>query len=159
MRRTAKKLGALHLLSHGLYAFKIDAFNERTDIMLNEHLTTDDDLTSAIDAFVMTEWKLVKHNDQVQKAVEARKQSERYQIGAALGVELTNTRYIVLLSDQDLVKIDDVSKNGAYYKHINIELAPSTASVRAKQRELERQVRQIPSPSTQPRYGAKHTSS
>lgn len=119
-----EQLGAAHLLQFGLYAFKIDAFNERTDIMLAETLVIDDDLASAVDAFVLTEWKLVRPgDDQHEKARAARIQAARYSKGAALGLELADTRYIVLVGPRNLVKIEDVTEGDIQYKHVNIEFA------------------------------------
>ena len=49
-----EKLGAVHLLWHGIFAFKIDAKKGRTDLVFGEPLGDQD---TYADALVLTEWK------------------------------------------------------------------------------------------------------
>src|ERR1700722_5384768 len=53
-----EKLGSVHLLSHGIYAFKVDASGARTDLVFNEP-PPDALLAQAVEGMVLTEWKLV----------------------------------------------------------------------------------------------------
>jgi hypothetical protein len=54
-----ERLGSVHLLSHGIYAFKVDAAGARTDLVFNEP-PPDALLTQAVEGMVLTEWKIAK---------------------------------------------------------------------------------------------------
>ena len=54
--RRCEKLGATHLLSHGIWAFKASAEGERTDLVLGEPLTDLAQVQSTAEALVLTEW-------------------------------------------------------------------------------------------------------
>jgi hypothetical protein len=97
-----EKLGALHLLSHGIYAFKADAGSGRTDLILGEPLSVNEDVLSTA-ALVLTEWKLVRDDDDpVFKAREGKTQAERYANVELAGIELRSHRYVVLVSRRSI---------------------------------------------------------
>jgi hypothetical protein len=50
-------LGAVHLLSHGIWAFKVDAKGARTDLVYQEPLLDLKPATRAAEGLVLTEWK------------------------------------------------------------------------------------------------------
>lgn len=138
-RETAcEKLGAVHLLLHGIWAFKVDATGARTDLVYQEPA---DDLINNIqryaDGIVLTEWKKVspeglsgqQFEEALEKALEkARGQARLYAQGALAGMELTNYRYIVVVSRDEVKVPGDLSEGGVVYRHINVSVAPRTPS-------------------------------
>lgn len=92
---TCEKLGALHLLAHGIYAFKVDGKGAGTDLVMNDHLSSA--LAHNVDALVATEWKLVRNGAKADTLVEQeRDQLRRYVSGPLGDVELRHTRYILV---------------------------------------------------------------
>ena len=78
---------------------------------------------------MLTEWKKVKTQTEAStKAEQARKQAALYKAGILGGIELANYRYIVLVSEEQLNRIDDIEENGVTYRHINIAVAPLSPS-------------------------------
>jgi hypothetical protein len=124
-----EKLGAVHLLLHGIWAFKVDAAGARTDLVFQEPAG---DLTKAqryADGFVLTEWKKANPKDDPGRRFdEARLQAGRYSQGALAGSELTSYRYAVVVSWQEVDVPDDLRENGVVYRHINIAVDPRTPS-------------------------------
>jgi len=51
--------GAVHLLAHGVWAFKASAEGERTDLVLRSPLTDLPNIRRIAQALVLTEWKIV----------------------------------------------------------------------------------------------------
>jgi hypothetical protein len=124
-----EKLGAVHLLLHGIWAFKVDAAGARTDLVFQEPAG---DLTKAqryADGFVLTEWKKANPKDDPGRRFdEARLQAGRYSQGALAGSELTSYRYAVVVSRQEVEVPDDLRESGVVYRHINIAVDPRTPS-------------------------------
>lgn len=80
-----EKLGAVHLLSHGVWAFKAEE-KGKTDLVLSEPLPPLSIIESAADALVLAEWKLVKTKDELDtKIQQARKQTDIYSSGVLGG--------------------------------------------------------------------------
>ena len=124
-----EKLGALHLLHHGVWAFKADATGGKTDLILNEPLPSATVIESAADTLVLTEWKLVKSPNELQgKIQEAQKQAEIYSSDVLGGIEIRNYRYLVMVSEKRLGMPDDIIENGTTYRHINIAVNPGSPS-------------------------------
>jgi hypothetical protein len=93
-----ERLGAVHLFSFGIYAFKAHAEGGRTDLVLGEPVDSASPVVAASDALVLTEWKLASDTtDSLVKAAEARTQAKMYQSGLLHGFELQNYRYIVIV--------------------------------------------------------------
>ncbi|ATB50373.1 hypothetical protein [Corallococcus macrosporus] len=128
-----EKLGAVHLLLHGIWAFKAEAAGGKTDLILGEQVREDDAVRSA-DAMVLTEWKVVRRgDDSAKKAMEAFVQAERYTHGTLAGFELSSHRYLVLVSEDCLPVMPVVpSVQGLNYEVRNIAVAPSSPSVLAR---------------------------
>ncbi len=126
-----EKLGAVRLLSHGIWAFKVDAVGERTDLVFQEPLGNKiDEMDRSADALVLTEWKICKNNsDLVGKLTEAKSQARRYRAGALAGVELTSYRYLVIVSSKHLTLPVDEQEDGVTYRLVNIAVSPNTPSV------------------------------
>jgi hypothetical protein len=124
-----EKLGAIHLLSHGIWAFKAHAEGERTDLVYQEPSGRFERDLSYADGLVLTEWKkAVSKKDAGDKFEEARNQAHRYGRGVLAGNELTQYRYAVVVSDEQVQTPDDVTRDGVVYRHINIAVNPKSPS-------------------------------
>jgi hypothetical protein len=124
-----EKLGGAHLLMHGIWAFKVGAEGERTDLVFGEALTDVSAIERSAEALVLTEWKLIRSNSNVERvASDARKQATRYSTGALGGLELTDYRFIVLVSKLFIQLPRDHLEDGVLYRHINIAVNPQTPS-------------------------------
>jgi hypothetical protein len=124
-----EKLGALHLLYHGVWVFKANATGGKTDLILNEPLPPAAVIESTADTLVLTEWKLVKSPKELPgKIQEARKQAEIYGSDVLGGIEIRNYRYLVMVSERRLGMPDDIIENGTTYRHINIAVNPGSPS-------------------------------
>lgn len=130
--RDCEQLGAVHLLGHGVWAFKAKEGGE-TDLVLNEPLPPFSVIESAADALVLTEWKLVKNKEELDSNIQAaKKQTEIYSPGVLGGIELANYRYLIMLS-KGMMKMPDNRIEGAItYRHINIAVNPEYPSVEAR---------------------------
>lgn len=127
-----EKLGAIHLLQHGIWAFKASAIGEQTDLVLGEPVDVNEVQGAAV-ALVLTEWKVVrKPNEAEAKATEARSQARRYSQSAMAGFELASRRYVVLVSAERLNLPASVAEAGVMYEHIGIPVAPETPSKEAR---------------------------
>jgi hypothetical protein len=123
-----EKLGASHLLFHGIFAFKITGAGARTDLVFGEPIEAGDAERTA-DTLVLTEWKIVPSVAKASDvATAARKQAELYQSGVLGGVELHDYRYIVLVSETRLPSIADLLVGGVTYRHVNIAVKPEVPS-------------------------------
>ena len=119
----------MHLLLHGIWAFKVDAAGARTDLVFQEPAG---DLTAAqryADGLVLTEWKKATEDSQSgQRFDEARLQARRYAQGALAATELTGYRYAVVVSRLQAEIPEDVRDGGIIYRHINVAVAPRVPS-------------------------------
>jgi hypothetical protein len=87
-----ERLGAVHLLLHGIWAFKVDAVGARTDLVFQEPAELRGVQRYAA-GLVLTEWKkAATANEADQRFQEARSQAKRYSQGPLLGTELTHLR-------------------------------------------------------------------
>ncbi len=131
-----EKLGAVHLLQHGIWAFKVSGEGERTDLVLQQPLSDLGTVETIAEALVLTEWKLVR-NDSAKEAValDARKQASRYGRGILASAELASHRYVVLVSDDLVEPPADRLEAGVTYRHVNIAVAPSVPSRRERRNE------------------------
>ena len=88
-----------------ILAFKISGQGGITDLAFNLPLEHDDPvITRAARSLVLTEWKVVKTQAEMQdKMREALEQLRQYEGGSLGDTELTRTRYIVLVSGESLV--------------------------------------------------------
>ncbi len=128
-----EKLGAVHLLSHGVWAFKANAVGGQTDLILNESLPPLSIIESAADVLVLTEWKKVKKESELDaKILEAKKQTDIYSLGVLGGIELTNYRYLIMISEKMMKMPDDRIDGIVTYRHINIAVDPEDPSKEAR---------------------------
>jgi len=127
-----ERLGSVHLLSHGIYAFKVDALGARTDLVFNEP-PSDALLAQAVEGMVLTEWKIATDAKGAMAAVsEARIQADLYSQGALAGLELRSHRFIIVVTPKELpsgtLGADDRSAGGVIYRHVNIVIEPEVPS-------------------------------
>lgn len=127
-------LGAVHLLLHGIFAFKVDAAGGRTDLVFDEALEWETESRAAA-GLVLTEWKLTNASNAIGRFDEAMKQAELYQGRAFTATELAGYRYLVAVSQEDLPVVpDDRQVGGVVYRHINIAIRPLQPSQRARKK-------------------------
>jgi hypothetical protein len=82
-------LGQVHLLSHGIWAYKVNAAGERTDLVYQEPVADYANDYRYADGLVLTEWKKAAvRRDAASKFEEARNQARSYAQGALAGNEL-----------------------------------------------------------------------
>lgn len=128
-----EKLGAAHLLLHGIWAFKVDAAGERTDLVFQEPAG---DLAAEqryADGFVLTEWKKsTSAPDATKKFAQALRQMQLYAQGGLGGSELAACRYAIVVSSAAVIVPVDVTESGVLYRHVNIAVNPQTPSRRNK---------------------------
>ena len=128
-----EKLGALHLLSHGVWAFKAHGEKGRTDLILNEPLPDSSIIEKTSTALVLTEWKVVENDNELDKKIKkAFEQTKLYVSGVLGGIELTNYRYLVMVSEKGMRMPSDLIEDTIVYRHINVAVNPDTPSVEAK---------------------------
>ena len=124
-----EKLGSVHLLQHGIWAFKVDAAGARTDLVFREPCGDLVDEQRFVDGFVLTEWKRASSDGEgVQRFEEARSQARRYAQGILAGSELTGYRYAVVVSRGQVEIPNDLRENDIVYRHINIAVEPRVPS-------------------------------
>lgn len=130
-----EKLGAVHLLAHGIWAFKIDAAGARTDLVYNNALDIAQAERTAPYALVLTEWKTATDATVGSQFESAVRQAELYAAGALADLELTRTRYIVVVTTkQAKCSQGDKDSNGVTYRFVNIAVDPAIPSVAAKRK-------------------------
>jgi hypothetical protein len=124
-----ERLGAVHLLLHGIWAFKVNTEGEKTDLVFNDPILQSTPIERTAEALVLTEWKRVlSPNKTATMAGKAREQAARYTVGALGGVELAGCRFIVLVSEETLKLPEDRLENGLVYRHVNIAVDPKPPS-------------------------------
>jgi hypothetical protein len=122
-------LGAVHLLSHGIWAFKVSAKGERTDLVYQEPIIDFAREPSYADGLVLREWKKVNASGEAEsKFEEARNEAHRYGQGVLAGNELTSYRYGIVVSEEHVQVPDDITRDGVIYRHINIAVKPKPPS-------------------------------
>lgn len=135
---SCEKLGAVHLLWHGIFAFKVNAAGGRTDLVFPERPVDGLGEQRYADGLILTEWKVARPDDQShEKFVEARAQAKLYTQGVLAGVELTTVRYVVVVSSQHVEEPADMQDGTVIYRHINIAVDPETPSTASRKRRRD----------------------
>jgi hypothetical protein len=132
-----EKMGAVHLLAHGIWAFKVRNGRAETDLVYGEtEGSTNSVIRRTARALVLTEWKLVRDPREVDsKAAEARRQASEYSGGVLGDLELKRTRFIVLVGLHQQTPPDDRDEGGMNYRHIWVSVDPNAPSVSARRRK------------------------
>jgi hypothetical protein len=127
-------LGAVHALLHGIWAFKVSANKERTDLVYGSHLGELDSVARSGAGLVLTEWKLVRRTSEVRTiAAAARRQAGLYAGGSLAGVELYSHRYVVLVSGKPVNEdLEDHVEGPVTYRHVFVPVDPPVPSARSR---------------------------
>lgn len=116
-----EKLGAVHLLSHGVWAFKASADGGRTDLILGGSLAIDEEVRASAESLVLTEWKVVRSSSELEeKAALAFAQARRYSEDTLAGFELSSTRYLVLVSAEEYPMPPEQNTAELVYEYVGI---------------------------------------
>ncbi len=121
-----EKLGGVHLLWHGIQAFKVHGDGGRTDLVFAEPIGAAD--TVGIQGLVLTEWKKGTTSNATARYAAAKRQAYLYSAGVLGGVELRRYRFLVLVSEKAIRPPSDVVEGAVTYRHINIAVDPDTPS-------------------------------
>ena len=124
-----EKLGAVHLLWHGIWAFKADASGGKTDLVYQEPPKTGAPPVAL--GMVLTEWKRANGNPEASYAV-AKQQALLYTGSVLAGVELASHRYLVLVTENQITPPANVVEGAITYRHINIAVKPKLPSIAEK---------------------------
>lgn len=129
-----EQLGAVHLLSHGIWAFKVAARGGATDLVFGDPLERHAEIARrTARALVLTEWKRVESHDEIMsKAQEGRTQAGIYSGGVMGDAELKRTRYVVLVCESDLTPPEDFRDPPITYRHIVLPVSPEPPSTMAR---------------------------
>jgi hypothetical protein len=131
---SCEQLGGVHLLLHGIWAFKVSATGERTDLVLGTRLVVDQDIMASTHGLVLTEWKLVREGENpAEKKDQARHQASRYSEGSLAGFELESERYLVLVGKREFTVPDNTTDGNVKYSVIPLVLDRTTPSISARQ--------------------------
>ncbi len=133
-----ERLGAVHLLAHGIWAFKAAAAGFETDLILQEGLAgVLGDAERAGACLVLTEWKRSTGRKTPEEAVrEAHGQLDHYKRVSLAALELRSTRYVVVVSEQQVMLGADHEADGILCRHVNIAVAPASPSEAARRRPV-----------------------
>lgn len=128
-----ERLGAVHLLSHGLFGFKASTSGSATDLILGSPLRTEES-AAAGSPLVLTEWKKVSPADVEGKMGSALRQLELYPAGVVAALALRRTRYAILVSERALndAPAEKILPDGARARVVNIVVAPEDTSRQAQ---------------------------
>lgn len=122
---TCEKLGAVHLLLHGIWAFKASAEGERTDLVLGDPLRDLTKVQDSAETMVLTEWKVVRNKKELQEKIhQAYQQAKRYSGGILAGYELARYRYLVIVSEKVLEMPPDIGEDEVTYRCVGIAVDP-----------------------------------
>jgi hypothetical protein len=128
-----EKLGALHLLAHGIWAFKAHTSGARTDLILGRPMADGEPGVSDVESLVLTEWKLAKDSlEAPNKVGEAHTQLDLYRRGALGGFELSTRRYVVVVADREVLLPPSHDVGGTLCRHICLNRSGDTPSVVAR---------------------------
>lgn len=132
-----EKLGAVHLLGHGIWAFKVQGSGGITDLVYGEPLNAQiSTLRRTSRVIVLTEWKVVRDPADIAKdASAARRQTKEYAAGVLGGLELKHTRYIPLVTQVQQDTPSDIFEGDICYRHVVIPVAPIYPSIIARRRK------------------------
>jgi hypothetical protein len=134
---SCERLGACHLLAHGIWAFKTGSAGERTDLIMRDRVDLAEAQRSA-EALVLTEWKCVGQGENPDvKARQAREQTRLYAEGSLAGFQLDSHRFIVIVSQGRCSLPHSIEEDGVYYRYINVAVNPESPS-RAARKNLKK---------------------
>lgn len=132
---SCEQMGGVHLLLHGIWAFKASSTGERTDLVLGTRLVVDQDVIASAHGLVLTEWKLVRKGDSPEeKRLTAKRQAALYSERSLAGFELESEKYLVLVGKEEFEVPGDESVGTTKYRVMPLFLNPRSPSVSANDR-------------------------
>lgn len=124
-----ERLGAAHLLSHGIWAFKAHAEKGRTDLIFQDRLDDLAEVERAAEGLVLTEWKKAgSEAEALKQLADARQQAERYAGDTLAGLELRTYRYLVVVTERAVRFEGEERQEGVVYRQINLAVDPEVPS-------------------------------
>ncbi len=129
-----ERLGAVHLMQHGIFAFKVAGIGAVTDLVFREPVDVESASLGA-EGLVLTEWKVAKPDNTDKMFEEAKEQAALYAGGVLGGLELRSHRFLVIVTEQRLPRAvipSYAEAGGVKYHCVNIAIAPLTPSVQAR---------------------------
>ena len=134
-----EKLGGAHLAHHGIHPFKAQASGtargacEATDLVYQEPVLELGEAVKGAEAFVLTEWKLVRSPAELQrKTKEAIAQAELYRAGTLSTLEIRTVRFIIVVTRHLLPSSFEREAGSGTYRRIIIRVSPMPASKTAR---------------------------
>lgn len=132
-----EKLGATHLLAHGLWAFKSTAENEKQDLVLNTPIRADE--VQAVGAsLVLTEWKKITLENLEEKCQSALALAKKYGEDHLIGSELKREKYLILVSEKHFDMPANVIENDVRYVYMNLSIGPKSIDLKSSKDNLSR---------------------
>lgn len=126
---SCEKLGAVHLLSHRIWAFKAHASGGYTDLVLGKPIKQlDQTELSASRGLVLTEWKVATRKDLYKKLGQADRQLDYYSKETLSATELERVQYAVIVSEKELAMPVNKIFGRVTRRYINVPVKPAVAS-------------------------------
>lgn len=121
-----EKLGAAHLFSHALLAFKVRGEGERIDLVYPDKQIGLGDEPFYVKGLILTEWKICREGDDPTRCfTEAHERCRRYGSGVLSAQELASHRYAVVVTENHSPVPDDLVVGNVTYRHVNIAIDPA----------------------------------
>ena len=118
-----EKLGANHLLSHGLWAFNSCEATLKKDLILGTAIRADE--VQAVGAcLVLTEWKKINAENVSEKSKQALSDARRHSEEPIAGSELKYEKYLIMVSENLLGAPASIIEDGIRYVFVNLAINP-----------------------------------
>lgn len=128
-----ERMGATHLLSQGIWAFKVSTPEARTDLILRGLSGTEPSPEREADFMLLTEWKLTKKNTDHEPLIRAGiAQAALYGGGVFHGIEVLSHRFVIIVSRETYGEPEMRMEAGTAYHVISLAVSPLTPSVTAR---------------------------
>jgi len=129
---SCERLGACHLLLHGIWAFKAITSSERTDLVLGEPLRITEGVRAAAEVLVLTEWKVLRERSELAEVCQhARREAGIYAASVLAGFELASRRYLIVVSKDRRPMPEPEPDGEVTYEYLNVAVDPASPSADA----------------------------
>jgi hypothetical protein len=116
-----ERLGGAHLLSHGVWGFKVREDGERVDLVTNHGIKVDD--VEAVGAtLVATEWTRAHSENLAEKVKHLHARSKHYLGREFIGSELRTERFLIVVSETPLIMPRNATDGEVEYVYLNLPL-------------------------------------
>jgi hypothetical protein len=123
------KLGAIHLLAHGLWAFRATKESEKRDLILNTPILADE--VQAVGAcLVLTEWRKITSENVAEKAKQALSEARKYGESHVPGSELKMEKYLIMVSEKPVNVPAPIQDDDTRYIYMNLSLVALTVELK-----------------------------